>query len=1146
MTFDEVLTQIIVMLQHQGRVSYEALKRRFELDDAYLEDLKTELIDAQRLAADEAGLSLVWAGPADRLAERFPALPPSSVPLPPVEAAERRQLTVLFCDLADASTLAQQLDPEALREVIRTYHTICAEVMQRFDGYIAQYLGDGIMVYFGYPRAHDEEAQRAVHAGLALLQALAPVQAQLAQEQGISLAVRLGLHTGMVVVGAVGGGRWQERLALGETPNIAARLQGLAAPNTILISADTFRLIEGAFLCQSLGAQTLRGVPAPLQVYQVLVAAGTQSRFDAAAIRGLTPLVGREPEIALLRARWSQAQSGRGQIVLLSGEAGIGKSRLVQEFKEHVAREPAIQITFRCSPNHTHSALAPAIAHLQRMLQADSDGASIPPLARLERLLAATRLPLPEVVPLFAALLSMPTPTHYPPLTLSPQRQKQKTMEALIAWLLIETERQPVLVVWEDVQWADPSSLELLSLTLDHTPMTRLLLLVTYRPEFIPPWAARPHLTPQILSRLSRDQVEVLAERVAGDKPLPPEVRQQIVAKTDGVPLFVEELTKAVLETGLLQEEPARYALNGPLPPLAIPDTLHDTLMARLDRFANVKSVAQLGATIGRDFAYDLLQAVAPWDEATMQYSLRQLVEAEILYQRGVLPHATYRFKHALIQDAAYQSLLRSTRQQYHQRIAQALEERFADTVASHPELLAHHYTEAGLITQAIVYWQRAGQLAQVNSAYVEALNYLRIGLGLLQTLPDTPERMQRELSLQLILGPVLVAIRGYASTDVEQTYARARMLCEQVGDIPDRLPVLRGLHRFYLVRAHFQTAYAFAEQCLQLAQQAQDPAHLLDAQFAVGESLFYLGDLDTAYTSLTQGLARYRAEGQQAPAFRVVQDLGVSYLVHIAWILWLRGWPQQALQQGIEALSLAQDLAHPFSLAYALNFMTMFQQLCGNVSATQAQAVATRTVSATHGFPIFEMLGGLMDGWSQAAQGDTEEGLAQLLRGWSNYQATGAALFRSYFLSLLAVTYRRVGKPEAGLRVLEEALAAEQTSGERFYSAELYRLKGELLLLTGATMRGAGISSDSVLLPHPVADEAEAHFHQALDLARQHQARSLELRAVTSLARLWQHQGKSAEARHLLVPVYHGFSEGFATADLLKARALLAQLTSR
>jgi class 3 adenylate cyclase len=558
---------------------------------------------------------------------------------PSVHEAERRQLTVLFCDLVDSTALAGQLDPEDLREVVRAYQATCAE-----------YLGDGLLVYFGYPQAHEDDTLRAVRAGLGILEAMSPLRARLAQEQGIRFGVRLGIHTGPVVVGAMGGGDRQEQLALGETPNIAARLQGLAAPDTMVLSAATYRLVQGFFTCDDLGLQTLKGVAAPVQIYRVLRESGAQSRLDIAVTHGLTPLVGREAEVALLLERWARAKDGQGQLVVLNGEAGIGKSRLVQELQACVESEAATRITLRCSPYHQQSALYPVIEHLERVLQFRREDTPTAKLDKLEHMLREYGLPLPEVVLLFAALLSLPAPERYPPLHLSPQRQKQKTQEALLAWLVAEAERQPVLAVWEDLHWADPSTLEWLSLFLDQAPTARLLTLLTCRPEFRPPWTARSHLTQLTLTRLTRPQVEEMVRRVARGKALPAAVEQQIVTRIDGVPLFVEELTKMVLESGLVREEEDRYGLVVPLPPLAIPATLQDSLMARLDRLLTAKGVAQLGAVLGRQFSFEQLQAVARLDDTTLQRELTQLVEAEFLYQRGLPPQATYMFKHALIQ----------------------------------------------------------------------------------------------------------------------------------------------------------------------------------------------------------------------------------------------------------------------------------------------------------------------------------------------------------------------------------------------------------------------------------------------------------------------------------------------------------------
>ena len=714
-------------------------------------------------------------------------------------AAERRQLTVLFCDLVDSTALAGRLDPEDYREVVRAYQDTCAAVIQRFAGHIAQYLGDGLLVYFGYPQAHEDDAQRAVRTGLGIVEAMETLNRRLGQSQGVRLAVRVGIHTGLVVVGEIGGGGRQEQLALGDTPNIAARLQGLAAPDTVVISAATQRLIQGYFTCQALGAQTLKGVAMPLQVYQVVRATEVQQRFDVAAARGLTPLVGREHEVGLLRERWAQVQAGRGHIVVLSGEAGIGKSRLVQVVKDEIIDAAALRIEYRCSPYHQHSALYPMIAHLERVLALRQDDTPEDKLRKLEEAIRPYPLPLAEVVPLFAALLALPLPASYPPLTLTPQRQKQKTLEALLTWLLVLTEQQPLLFVVEDLHWIDPSTLEFLTLLVEQGPTARLLTLLTCRPEFQPPWGLRTHLTPIALQRLPQPQVEAMIAQVTGGKALPPVVLQQVVTKTDGVPLFVEELTKTVLESGLLRETEEHYALTVPLPPLAIPATLHDALMARLDRLATVKAVAQLGAVLGRTFAYEVLQAVTPLDAAALQQALARLVDAELLYQRGVPPQATYLFKHALIQEAAYQSLLKSTRQQFHQRIAQVLETRFPASVETQPELVAQHYTAAGCVEQAIPYWQQAGQQASDHSAHLEAISHVTTGIELLTTLPETPEHTQQALTLHIALGAALLVTKGQAAPEVEYAYTQARALCQQVGETPELVPVLFGLWRFYI-----------------------------------------------------------------------------------------------------------------------------------------------------------------------------------------------------------------------------------------------------------------------------------------------------------------------------------------------------------
>jgi predicted ATPase/class 3 adenylate cyclase len=1027
----------------------------------------------------------------------------------------------------DSTTLSGQLDPEDYRDVVRAYQGTGAAVIQRFGGYIAQYLGDGLLVYFGYPQAHEDDAQRAVHAGLGIVAAMGELNTHLVQRKGVRLAVRLGIHTGLVVVGEVGGSSRQEQLALGETPNVAARLQGLAAPDTVAVSAATFRLVRGYFTSQELGAHSLRGVTAPVQVYRILGASAAQSRLDVAGTTGFTPLVGRESEVALLLERWAHSLDGMGQVVLLSGEAGIGKSRLVEVVREHVLGEGATRIAFRCSSYHQNSALHPIVDHLQRFLRWHHNDAPAAKLDTLERVLRTYRLPLEEVVPLFAALLSLPHPAGYLPLTLSPQQQKQKTHEALVRWLLEEAERQPVLAVWEDLHWADPSSLEVLDLVLDQAPTARMLTLLTCRPEFRPPWATRSRLTQITLGRLARVQVEAMLTSLAGGKALPAAVVEQVVAKTDGVPLFVEELVKMILESGLVRAEEDHYELTGPLPPLAIPSTLHDSLMARLDRLSTPRELAQLGAVLGREFSYDLLQAVATVDETTLQQGLVQLVDTELVYQRGLPPRSLYIFKHALIQDTAYQSLLRSTRQQYHQRIAQVLEARFPETVETQPELLAHHYTEAGLNEQAIGYWQRAGERANERSANVEAISHLTKGLAVLQTLPETPERLQRELTLQTVLGRALRDAKGYGDPAVEQAYTRARELCRQIGETPQLFPTLLGLSIYFVVRAELQTARELGAQLLSLAQRTQDPVLLVEASYSLGVTYFWLGEFASARDYLEQGIVHYDPQRHRAHLALFGQDGGAVCLCRVAFVLWYLGYPDQALARSHEALILARELSHPYSLAYVLLWVALLYNHRREVQETQELADAVTALATERGFPYWSTQGTILQGWARAAQGQGAEGIAQIHQGLAALQATGTEVVRPYGLGLLAAEYGKMGQAKEGLPLLDEALALVHTTGERWPEAELHRLKGELLLL---------LSADN-------HTEAAGCFHLALDVARRQHTKSLELRAAMSLSRLWQQQGKRAEAYQFLTEIYGWFTEGFDTADLQEATALLEAL---
>jgi TOMM system kinase/cyclase fusion protein len=1148
MTFDEMLAQIIDLLKRQGRVSYGALKRRFDLDDDYLNDLKNEILYVHPVIDDE-GRGLIWAGDTASGQAVAPQLthttqPPavqeqpssqvellSTAPSPPPDA-ERRQLTVMFCDLVDSTRLSSQLDPEDWRDVVREYQRVCTDVIQRYDGHIAQLLGDGLLVYFGYPQAHEDDAQRAVRTGLGILDAMGHLNKGLQQAKGVQLALRLGIHTGLVVVGEMGGAGRQEQLALGEVPNIASRIEGLAAPNTIAVSKATYRLIQGYFECQDLGAQTLRGVAEPVHVYRVLQASGARGRLDVAVTRGLTPLVGRESEVTLLQERWQQAKSGQGQVVLLSGDAGIGKSRLVQMLKEHVANEPHMLWECRSLSYFENTALFPLTDLFQRLLQLEAEDSPDEKFGKLEYALSQYRLPLEETVSLFAPLLSLPIPEdRYPLLNLSPQRQRQKTLETIVAILLELAERQSVLFILEDLHWTDPTTLALLNLLMDQTPTASLFVLLTCRPYFQPSWHHRSYLTEMTLNHLSHTQVAQIVTGMTDGKTFPAEVLQQIIEKTDGIPLFVEEITKTILESGQLTAANGHYELAGSLSTLTIPATLQDSLMARLDRLVTAKAVAQYAAVIGRQFPYDLLLAVSQLDEATLQRELGRLVEAEIVYQRGLPPQATYVFKHALIQDAAYQSLLKSTRQQYHQRIAQVLEAQFPEIVTTEPELLAHHYAEAGLLAQALPYWQQAGQRASERSAHLEAIAHLTKGLEVLTTLPDTPERAWHELELQIALGPALMAIQGWGSPAVEQAYSRARALCRQVGDTPQLFPVLWGLWGWYQMRGALGMAQGVGEQLLALAQGTHDRALLLLAHNVLGDNAIWLGEFAAARAHMEQGLACYDAQQHHPLAVRYGGfDPGLHSRYHAAFALWALGYPDQALERSQDALTLARALAHPQSWASAAAHVAMFHSLRREWQAAQELAEAGMALAREQGFPLWLAWGTIQWGWALAEQGHIEAGIAQMRQGLAAWRATGTELIRPYFLGLLAEAYQKGGQTAAGLGAIDEALALVQQHQETFCEAELYRLKGELLL--------------SLSAGH--AAEAEACFHSALDIARRQSANSWELRTTMSLARLWQWQGKRTEARELLAPVYGWFTEGFDTADLQEAKVLLDALASR
>jgi class 3 adenylate cyclase/predicted ATPase len=1035
--------------------------------------------------------------------------------------AERRQLTVMFCDLVGSTALSTRLDPEDLREVVAAYNRTVADVVRSFDGFVAKYMGDGVLVYFGYPRAHEDDAERAVRAGLGVIDSVGRLDVK-----SLTLQARIGIATGLAVVGdLIGEGSAQEQSVVGETPNLAARLQALAEPDTVVIAASTRRLVGDLFEYHDLGAIEVKGISGPVPAWQVLRQSAVVSRFEALRAAALTPLVGRDEEIDLLLRRWARVKAGDGQVALISGEPGIGKSRLTAALEERLQAEPHLRLRYFCSPYHQDSALYPFIDQLGRAAGFAQDDPLAAKLAKMEAVVARAAPP-DEDVAFLADLLSLPATERHPLPNLSPQRKKERTLEALIRQLEGLARRQPVVMVFEDAHWIDPTSRELVDLTVECVRGLPVLLIVTFRPEFQPPWTGQPQVRMLALNRLDRHDRTALVEHIAGGKALPDEVVAQIADRTDGVPLFVEELTKSVLESGLLREYSDRYVLERALPPLALPTSLHDSLMARLDRVASVRLVAQIGAAIGREFSYALLRAVSRLPEDELQTSLAQLVSAELVFQRGSPPDAIYIFKHALVQDAAHGSLLRSTRQQLHAKIAEALEAHSPELMDNQPELFAQHYAEAGLVEQSIACWSKAGHSSAGRSAMTEASAQFHKGLDQLALLPDTPKRQRWELEFCSALGAVLHALKGYAAPETGHAYARARVLWEQLGSPLEFLQVPYGQSVYHMGRGELDLALRLDEDLLHLSRERNDSAGLVLGHLSSGRDLMLVGRFASSQSHLEDGIALYdpmshRSLGQQAGS----GDPCVNLQAYSAIVLFCLGFPDQALVRSSAAIAEARRLAHPPSLTLSLSLGTLPLSLVGDNVTLDERADQLIAVATEQGFPVWRSMGTVHRGWVMVKNGDVTRGISLLRSGSAAYSATGTEMWTPYNTALLARACQIAGQIEEALTLLDDALQIVERTGQRWFAAELNRQKGQLLLRQGNS------------------EAAEELYRKALSIAREQEAKLWELRAAASLARLRPDQGRRAEARGLLAPVYGWFTEGFATPDLKKARALLDEL---
>ncbi|HME71157.1 MAG TPA: adenylate/guanylate cyclase domain-containing protein [Myxococcota bacterium] len=1114
MSFIATIQRARSLLERSGRLSLRVLKLEFELNDEALDALVEELVDVQQVAACE-GKVLSWMGSARAetsaphpAAHTVEGVSSEQVTSLDVAEAERRQLTVMFCDLVGSTDLGQRLDAEDLRSVVRAYQEAASGAIQRHAGHIAQYLGDGLLVYFGHPQAHEDDAERAVRAGLEILTALRTLNDTLEPKYEIRLAARVGIHTGPVVVGEMGGGARSEVLALGDTPNIAARLEAIAEPDTVVMSSATQQLVAGLFVVEDHGPQRLKGVREPMTLYRVVQPSGVRSRLDVAAGR-LTRFVGREAELATLVDRWERAADGEGQNVLVLGEAGVGKSRLVYELHEHLTAVRHTWLECGATPYTEGTPFHPVIALLAQGLAFAPEDTAAERLGKLE--VGLGTLASAETVALLADFLGLPPPTR---LQLSPELQRRKTIELLAQWNLAMSEVQPLVLFVEDLHWCDVSTLELLGHLITQSPTARVLLLATARPEFTPPWPARSNLSTVQLARLTKRQARDMVAALGGPE-LPADTLDALVAHADGVPLYVEELTKAMAEPGVAQ------GVEG------IPASLADSLMGRLDRLSAAKEVAQRAAVLGREFGYPLLAATVGMDEAALRHGLARLVDAEILFARGEPPTATYTFKHALIQETAYQSQLKRTRQQLHARVAKVLEERFPERVAVEPELVARHYDQAGLAAQASAHYQRAGERAMRRSANEEAIGHLRRALALVATLPETRERHQMELGLQMAVGAPLSAARGWSHPETEQTFARARALASQIGESPELPRVLAGMTIAYGMKGDLATGVEVAQEALAAAERTGEPFDLLLAHLAAG-GVFFQGHFSRALQHFEQSIGFYNPSVHACVAHTVGFDYGVVARGFAAWCQVYLGHPDRASGLSEAAVALAKQVGHPLSLADALLHAGLVHSERGELDRMRERAEEVVGLSEQLGFPLYLGMGRFVRGWERVKSGEGEAGLAEMQQALVELAGIGSGIGAPGFLSVLAEGLLKVGRHADALGALSLGVAQAGQQGQHFWDAELHRLRAEILLDKNGN----------------AASEAEALFRQSIEIAQRQEAKTFELRAATRLARLWQRQGKRDAAHALLAPLYAWFTEGFGTRDLKEAKALLDALS--
>jgi class 3 adenylate cyclase/predicted ATPase len=1117
-------------LRGLGLEQYEAAFRENAISEKVLPNLTAEdlkdlgvgMVGHRRLLLDAIAALRAEASAPTPLSE-----PPLATDKAAKDTAERRQVTVMFSDLVGSTALSARMDPEDLREVISAYQRCVADTVGRFGGFVAKFMGDGVLIYFGYPKAHEDDAERSVRAGLELVAAVGALKTH------APLQTRIGIATGLVVVGdLIGSGASQEQAIVGETPNLAARLQSIAEPDKVVIADATRKLLGNLFELQDLGARELKGIAGPVRAWAPLRPSSAEGRFEALHASGLTALVGREEEFELLLGRWSRAKSAEGQVVLLSGEAGIGKSRLTAALLDRVVGEPHTRLRYFCSPQHTDSALYPVIGQMERAAGLGRDDLPVAKLEKLDAVLARTSTSIEDAA-LFAEMLSLPNDDRHPVLELPPQHRRERTFAALTGQVEALARQNPVLMIFEDAHWADPTSLELLGRVVQLIASSRALLIVTFRPEFEAPWIGHPSVTPLTINRLTQSEIGAMIDRVAGDNLLPAKLRQDIVERSDGIPLFVEEMTKAVLEA---EGEGAgeRVIAVVPSPLLSVPPSLHASLMARLDRLGSAKEAAQIGAAIGREFSHALLAAVARQAEAQLGSALNRLIQAGLLSRQGAAPNASYLFKHALVQDAAYGTLLRDQRRRLHTRIFEALESQFADIAENQPELLAHHSTEAGLIERAAVLWSRAGERSLARSALAEGVVQLTRAIDQIASLPATPALRAEQIRLQVALITPFFHLKGYIAPETKAAAERAHLLIEKaevLGEPPDDpLLLFSVLYSFWNANVLAFNGDAVRElgaQFLTLAERRATPAPRMIGHRLLGSALVFTGDIAEGRVHLDRGMALYDPAAHRSLATRFGQDMGVTILSWRHQGLWVLGYPEAALADVEKVFELAREIGQIGTLIYARIWAPITLMHCGNYVAANAQLEELLVLVEEKGALFWKGPVMLYVACSLVLLGNFAEAVQMFDSCIHAYRSTGATLSIPYLLSFLARAFAGLGQFDKAWGCIDEAISLIETTKETWCEAEINRVAGEIALRSSV----------------PEAVKAEAYFERALAVAQSQQAKSWELRAAMSMARLWRDHGKRNEARELLAPVYGWFTEGFDTLDLKQAKVLLDEL---